>query len=292
MNTVGKILVILNFLFAVVVGAFLVVDFVARANWKTAYEDQQKKFEVLRADREQHVDDANKLRTDLKDLTFKLEKAATDLDDQAKAAKVEANQLDLKRIEAENQAKDADLTLQKALGDIERLKVSEGDLKKIIKDREQSILTLQDEVKKYRTEAIASDQLAKQVSDRNQELLDQISKLTLALERSKAGLGGADGPSLSVRGNEPNPPATMVKGKVDRVDAKDSTLVQISLGTDQGVNKGNTMEVFRTAPAPKYLGMIRILDAEPRRAIGRLIVPAGASRPQLLEGDLVWSRLK
>ena len=40
--------------------------------------------------------------------------------------------------------------------------------------------------------------------------------------------------------NEPNPPAVMVNGKIEKVDAD---LVQISLGTDQGVNKNNTLDV-------------------------------------------------
>ena len=92
--------------------------------------------------------------------------------------------------------------------------------------------------------------------------------------------------------NEANPPSGMVKGKIEHVDAKDNTLVQISVGTDQGVNKNNTMEVFRTTPSPKYLGMVRIVDSQPHRSVGRLIVPPGTSRPQLQEGDLVWSRLR
>ena len=93
-------------------------------------------------------------------------------------------------------------------------------------------------------------------------------------------------------GNEPNPPSALVKGRIERVLPEDTTTVRISVGTDNGVNKGNTMEVFRTSPAPKCLGMLRILDAGPNQAVGRLVVTPGAKAPQLADGDHVWSRLK
>src|SRR5581483_8165700 len=52
MNTIGKILVILNFVFALVVGGFLVIDFATRTNWKTAYDTLKREMDVLKASRE------------------------------------------------------------------------------------------------------------------------------------------------------------------------------------------------------------------------------------------------
>ena len=46
---------------------------------------------------------------------------------------------------------------------------------------------------------------------------------------------------------------------------------------------------FRTR---NCLFKLSIVDAFPRNAIGRLIVSPGVSRPQLQEGDNVWSQLK
>jgi len=69
--------------------------------------------------------------------------------------------------------------------------------------------------------------------------------------------------------------------------------VQISLGTDHGVNKNNTLDVFRTTPEVKYLGMVRILEANHRESVARLI-PSGnaAFRIQLKQGDIVSSKIK
>ena len=46
MNTIGKILVVLNLVFALVVGGFLVIDFATRTNWKTAYESLKSRYGI------------------------------------------------------------------------------------------------------------------------------------------------------------------------------------------------------------------------------------------------------
>src|SRR5437762_13781672 len=51
MNAVGKTLVILNFIFAVVVGGLLVVDFATRSNWKQRAEEIQVAYNVLQSGR-------------------------------------------------------------------------------------------------------------------------------------------------------------------------------------------------------------------------------------------------
>ena len=49
MNTIGKTLVILNLVFALVVGGFLVIDFATRNNWKTAYEALKREMDVAKS---------------------------------------------------------------------------------------------------------------------------------------------------------------------------------------------------------------------------------------------------
>lgn len=294
MNTVGKILVILNFLFAVIVGAFLVVDFATRTSWKTEYDKLKSQLTVLNAERQQYAEGEFKQRGNTKLQTMEVEKLRDELADQAAKARAELSLAEQKVNDAQMKAKDADFNLQKVVSDVARLKTSEATLKGVITEREKSILDLQEQVKKYRTEAVANEALANQLQDRNKELLDQLQKVSVELARRKAftSTTGDDGPRIEAHYNDANPPSTMVKAKIERVDPKDNTLVQISAGTDLGVNKNNTMEVFRTSPSPKYLGMVRIVDASPHHSVGRLIVPAGVSRPQLQEGDLVWSRLR
>ena len=51
MNTVGKILVILNFVFALVVGGFLAIDFATRTNWHKAYKALETEVKTQNASR-------------------------------------------------------------------------------------------------------------------------------------------------------------------------------------------------------------------------------------------------
>jgi hypothetical protein len=165
---------------------------------------------------------------------------------------------------------------------IKRLQAEAKELAKAIKEREQLIFKLQDEVTKLRAEALALEQPARALRERNQELLRQIEVLT-------ARLAGKQGdPAKSDRAN---PPANLVKGKILKVDPKEGNLVQISLGTDDGLQKGHTLEVFRLTPQPKYLGMVRIVDVSTDRSVGRMIAPAGGKAPEVQEGDQAWSRL-
>jgi RNA polymerase sigma factor (sigma-70 family) len=70
----------------------------------------------------------------------------------------------------------------------------------------------------------------------------------------------------------PNPPPDNVRGEVLQVRRAEG-LVTISLGSDAGVMKGHTLEVYRLEPKPMYLGRITILRADAQEAVGRIEKP-------------------
>jgi hypothetical protein len=83
-------------------------------------------------------------------------------------------------------------------------------------------------------------------------------------------------------------PGEKPEGKVLRIDA-DRRLVEVSIGSDSGLARGSELEVYRTDPA-EYHGRIRVEEAAPDRAVGRVIDPRGDSR--LVElGDKVAPKL-
>jgi hypothetical protein len=86
-----------------------------------------------------------------------------------------------------------------------------------------------------------------------------------------------------------NPPPENVEGVVKRVDA--SGLFTISIGSDAGLAKGHTLELYRLgspASQSKYLGRVRVLETTATQAVcqpvSRLTTP-----PQ--PGDKVASRI-
>src|SRR4051812_17439051 len=90
MNTIGKILVILNFIFALVVGGFLVIDFATRTNWKGEYDKLKREITQLEASRNTNVVVANSVTSRLK--------AAELTVDEAKQA-VKDKEIDAKALE-------------------------------------------------------------------------------------------------------------------------------------------------------------------------------------------------
>jgi hypothetical protein len=84
-----------------------------------------------------------------------------------------------------------------------------------------------------------------------------------------------------------NPPPEQVEGVIKSVDGEE--LVKVSIGSDAGLAKGHTLEVFRLKPKPMYVGTLRILEVTATEAVGR---PVGRMRTSPREGDNVISAIR
>jgi multidrug resistance efflux pump len=82
-----------------------------------------------------------------------------------------------------------------------------------------------------------------------------------------------------------------VRGVIEMVDPKDSRLVQISVGSDAGLEKDDLLDLFRLQPAAKFLGHIRVLMVMPTRLVARFVSAdvEASSFPRV--GDQVASKL-
>jgi hypothetical protein len=254
-------------------------------------EQQRKQIEALKKENERLANEAAVLAKTHRELRLSLarvllenaallkaQKAAKDLLAEAEAtAKLERDQLLEKLAEM--------AILQKAaVTQTDRLRLDMELLNKSIKEREFHVAKLDAEVRKYKADAITFEATAKARQMQNEALLEQIRALTLEVARMKLGEV-----QIAVDPKAPNPPAVHVNGKIARVDGD---LIEINLGTDEGVNKNNTLYVYRLTPEPKYLGMIRIVQAGKHASVAHLLASGGsANRPMLKVGDNVASRL-
>jgi hypothetical protein len=67
-----------------------------------------------------------------------------------------------------------------------------------------------------------------------------------------------------------NPPVADVEGVITKVDSE-TGLVVISIGSDAGLQKGHTLEVFRLKPPEaKYLGTLRLMEVRPSESVGKM----------------------
>ena len=288
MNTVGKILVILNFLFAVIVGTFLLVDVATRNQWREKYFELLKEANMSTKSRDVTQAATGNVVRDYKDLQIELEQSRQKLKDQEIAANALKTSLDVEIAELKNKLLDKDVTVRQAKELSQRQAFENAELNKYIKDRESTIVQLQASVKVFRQQAQNFESIARTRQIQNENLLEQLRDVTRALALKES---GASPDRMVVRNpNDPNPPAFKIDGKIEKVEGN---LLQLTLGTDHGLQENNTLDVYRLQPTPQYLGMVRIVDARHHTSVGRLIPSgSGASKLQPREGDLVTSKIK
>lgn len=287
MNTVGKILVILNFLFAIIVGGLVVANAALTNQWKVKYEQLANEAIALKSGREldntvrpKIVDDYKRALREKQDADQRLKDKEDEFKVREQSYQFDVAQINLKLNDA--------ITTQKAtLAANQRMTDEIAKLNAVIKERETLIVQLEADSKVFRVNAQNYQQIANARQIQNENLLEQLRGVTLELARLRSGV--TPDTMVIANPNQPNPPAAKIDGKVEIVDGN---LVQVSLGTDHGLGKNHTLDVYRVRPDAKYLGMIRIVDAKHHSSVGQLIPMGNAAfRPQIKQGDLVTSKI-
>jgi hypothetical protein len=278
----GKILVFVNFLFAVVTAGLIIMVFLTRTNWAKGFDDLKREVERERNNYlnlyEQKIEfeKAKKGETD---------KYVIELTDKTKELQLRLGELaDAKKKvdEAEQRAQEATALVNKAKAIEEAMKVEIKSLDEQIKAERERVMNLGIKLKEYKGEAIKATTDAKAAQDRNEQLLAklvEVNRKFQALEGETAGKLGREAP---------NPPPDDIYGRVVEVD--DATgYVRINLGSDSGLNNGNTLEVYRLKPRAAYVGVLRIYDVRPNEAIGKLM--GAGPRGRVQKDDEVASRI-
>lgn len=126
-----------------------------------------------------------------------------------------------------------------------------------------------------------------QIKLRNGELDSVIRQIDLELLHTRLKVLQDHLPANGLTKEEParKDPCIIRQGKITRVD-DGGQLVLLDIGSDHGLKKGQTLEVYREQAEPEYLGRLTIVDIETTRAVGRLL--SGASK-KIKAGDGVGS---
>jgi len=297
MTTVGKILVFLNLVFSLVVGAFAMLTFTARTHWAHKYEDLKKSYTVLSASARTYESEANRLTGEREDLNKRLyEYGRKDLqlnpknkDDEVKQETARAARAAIDLLKERDkqivELQEKNNTVTRKLEALERsvvgykagTKIAQEDVKSRQADVEKLRDTLRLEVKRnndlvrdindYRDRAVAAEITSKSLRERNNSLEEQLQDLARDLARIRsAPSSGGGGTGIARRAG--NPPPDDVEGLVRRAEGN---LVTLSIGSDAGLTKGQTLEVFRFGAAPRYIGRIKIVDVEAHQAVGQVV---------------------
>jgi hypothetical protein len=277
MTVIGKVLALMVFLFSLVFLGFAITinqlnkDPDTKKSWRevaVANRDEVKKANEDVKEMRRKTDELNVEITLLKSqLISEKDRIAKEAD----KAKKEAKQKDDLLVAAEGKFSGAEVALDAALKELEQRRGENTKYLAEIKDKNLQVAQIQADNTKLKNETIQAKLAAASAMDRLQGLEVQYRQVYKELEKTRelaagkaaASTGGDQGLALS-------PPPQDVEGLVDQVSAKDK-LVSITIGSDAGIARGHTLEVFRLKPEPEWVGIIKIEQVEPKRAVGKIV---------------------
>jgi cell division protein FtsL len=286
MTVLGKILVIVNLVFSLVTGFLIVMVYATRTNWHTAYAKVVAERQTVEAASQKVRDDAESTRKGYEAQIAALKQEVDQLKGDLAGVTTESTRRQTEIGKHATRAQVAGANSNDAVTETKRLREEVEKLQDDVGQRDQKVHEYEKTVKDLTDKKVLAELAYKSEHDRNTGLLDQVANLSRDLERAKTrgGSGGGSSSETVVR----KPPED-VKGRVLDVDPK-TGLVTISLGSDAGIAKGQTLEVYRTWPEAKYLGTVQILDANHHEAVARPMTrqPRGVT---IQKGDTVASSI-
>jgi hypothetical protein len=283
MTTVGKILVVLHLVLSVMFMAFAGAVFTAQKNWRntalahekalktanTKLKDQQEAFDRERTETKAKADRSDdeivKLTNEKTALTTRVLKLEGDNQTLQLANDKLNDQNVLATVEAGERAKEADLRTQENAT--------------VYLTREDLIKKLQ----KVEDEKFSAEIERKQLEEKHKQVLGDLVTFRLYYGSK----GGLTDPKQMVIQSSPPPP---VEGKIldyRKEKKQNQELVEISLGSDDGLAVGHSMTVY--SRDARYLGQIRLTHVEADRAVG--IVTAKAKNIVIQKEDYVTTKL-
>jgi hypothetical protein len=316
MTVLGKIFAILAFVFSVIWCVLTVMIYDKSTKWETVKQRWESQNQVLRAELDtvrREKDEAYKARDQLLDIGRKLrekvdpkqEKSHLDIFSNpgvelgtvgkvigeeiknladARDTATEAMNGLKKQVDAQtNNTRDLNTAAKTGEQAKKYQQLEIQQLEDALKDKDKQITDLlakNHEVQQQRVKAEIERNSLKVRNGNLEERLQDLSKQLLRLQTGPSATAGS--------GAKParNPPSERMEGLVLKTDP--SGLVTVSLGSDSGLSKGHTLEVFRLGPTPKYLGTLEIIRVDFKEAIGR---PTKTLREPIERGDRVGSHI-
>ena len=292
MTLLGKILTVCIFMMSLVFMSFAVMVFSTHKNWKdvvmraegSAGQQKGLKFQLEEARAQNQALRAEKDRLEL---AAKRERAARA---QALAAlQTRANDIQalLDTTTADLRTKEAQLTV--ALQEMESTRTELvgliTEVGGLVNGQEvgglrEEIRTTQGQRDQYFTDVVALTDAVHQLqniettlTERRNTLLADISQYKLVLDRN-----GID-PSIVPT----QPPA--LQGYITAISATNASLVEISLGKDDGLREGHYLEVSRNG---NYVGRLAVVRVSSDKAVGQVLKEL--QRSPMQQGDLVRTK--
>ena len=282
MTFVGKTLVIVIMVFAILFLGLSTVVFVTEQNWKD-------RVTALIVERDNLKGEANRLQGEVGTQKTKHDVALSDLTTAKQKFATE-----MKDIIDQNNRRQSELTIQRtglatALQEVEKsqgeavARISESNVLRV------NLATVQAQANEFKLQKTELDQtilLQKReleiAQNNNKNLRENVAILRTAL-RSR---GLSDDPK-DIKGVAS---PLDVEGEVTAVDAKNQS-VEISIGSNDGLLVGHELYLYRITPMPQFLGKIQITAVDVQNSVGRVIGGKTLHGIKIQKGDHVSNKI-
>ncbi len=283
MNLLGKIFTVLIFIMSLVFMSFAVAVYATHTNWKAKLLntntaggqqlgvkpqlDQQKELNrELQARIEQLNNALAKERAARVNVLAALEAKLLQLNQQLVQKEDELTKLETAHqglVETNDNTQD----MLTALTD--EVKTLRDEIRTAQQDRDDqfaAVVTLTDELNQARGEQT-------RIGERNQQLIAQNATMERVLERN---------------GLRAETPVSHIPPRLDGLvtEATNADLIELSLGSDDGLRKGHQLEVTR---GNQYLGRVEVVSTKPDVAVARILKPY--QKGPIKRGDSVRTKV-
>jgi cell division protein FtsL len=259
MNVFGKALVVLIMVMSIVFMSFAIAVYSRHTNWREKADQLQQQVSQIQAQN-------NELQALVENLRKEIDNERQEKLKRVAALETERENLRREFLEREREhaglveenrqliakAEAIQTNMKAQLDELNQLRETLRQVQSEKEENFNNVVKLTDELHQ------AQGQL-ENLKNRNVQLTQQTSRLLALME---------------VKDINPNEP---LDGKPPRVDgtvlAVSATgLVEISLGSDDGIQRGHTLDVYRNnATTSKYLGRVQVLTTQSDKAVAKIL---------------------
>lgn len=286
MTFVGKLLVIIQLVLSICFMVLAGAVFTRHMTWMETARELEAAVASRDVDFQKLDADKNKIIKDLEAVVAQVRNDATNAKAELRLAQ---NEIENQKIQIDTQK--TELNTQQALASIsgEEAKIRREEALSGRRINEQLNAALNDQnqrVRQLEDELFNKEVGAKSLEEKYDVMLKSVATLRKVLVANQLD----PDPNTYARKLAPPP---LVMGKV--LDTKKSgrgtsrQLIEVSIGSDDGITEGNVLYVYRIGEQNKYLGQIKLELVTPDRAVG--VVVERAKNGVIEREDYVTTKL-
>jgi hypothetical protein len=285
MSTVGKVLIVAQLGFSLLLMAFAGAVSSVQTNYRTKWNEGKQSLKKATDELEKLRSDVQGVRTQMvaqeKTLKNNADKARGEADAAQDRIKQLETQLTQSKTELESMRSEAKIAGEEARARRDEA-VAQRQINAQLHQKRDEVITAN---RGLTDEKVNLEQKIRSMDEKHNQVLADMATMKSFIRKK-----GFDADPKELAGSiEPPPVVQGIVLETTKGGRKGNELVGISLGSDAGLAKGHELFVYRAGAKGKYLGKIRLELVNYRTAVGVVVEPT--KNGDIEKGDNVTSKL-